>query len=84
MKYSLFALLVLLAACREPQVSRDEHRPGNPETPAGKVGQVTHDIAKDAGKAAKEVGKEIGKAARDAKAGWKEASERDKSARRDK
>jgi hypothetical protein len=79
-KYSALIVLALLAtACREPQVSRDEHRPGNPDTPAGKVGQVTHDIAKDAGKAAKEVGKEIGKAARDARAGWKEANERDKS-----
>lgn len=74
----LFLAVLLIAACRQPQASRDDAN-----TPAGKVGQAAHRVANDAGKAVKAAGKEIGKAAREARAGWNEAAERDRAKRRE-
>jgi hypothetical protein len=48
-------------------------------TPAGRVGQVAYEAAKESEKAAKVAGKELSKAAHEAHEGWKDAAEKDKA-----
>ena len=88
--FSLAALL-LLAACRHEHKS-SEDRSANPDSVAGKTGQAAYTVSKETEKAAVVVGKETGKAAnvlghkvaeaaKDAHAGWKDASSEDKAKR---
>jgi hypothetical protein len=69
------AVLAILSACSSPQSQTERQRQAN--TPAGKVGQVAHKVAVEAGKASQQIGRELNKAARDAHAGWKEAARKE-------
>jgi len=84
-------ILSLLTACGHSHEQAEEHS-ANPDSVAGKSGQAAYVAAKETGKAAVVVGKETGKvakvighkvaeAAKDAHAGWKDASEEDKAKR---
>jgi hypothetical protein len=71
------ALCTTLLACHRSESENRHIKDAN--TPAGKVGQVAYEAAKESGKAAKVVGKELSKAAHEAHEGWKEAAEKDKA-----
>ena len=71
------ALVIVVAGCRSHESPSQQHHEAN--TPAGKVGQAAHEVAKDAGKAARVVGRQLGKAAHQAHEGWKEAGERERA-----
>jgi len=70
--FSIFAV-----ACGRSESTQQQKQEAN--TPAGKVGQAAHGVAKVTGKAAKVAGRELGKAAHQAKEGWKEAGRKDKA-----
>lgn len=75
------ALVLFAAGCGSRESANQHHEEAN--TPAGKVGQAAHEVAKDAGKAARVVGRQLGKAAHDAREGWKEADAKEKAKRKD-
>jgi hypothetical protein len=74
------AAVLLLAGCGRHESTSQRRDEAN--TPAGKVGQAAHTVAKGTGKVLKEAGKEIGKAAHQAKEGWNEAAREDKAKNR--
>jgi type IV secretory pathway TrbL component len=81
---SVLGLASALTACgRSHHDSSSNRKPADENSPAFKVGEMTHEVTKDAGKAAKAAGRELGKEAHEMREGWKEAQRNDK-AKKDK
>jgi hypothetical protein len=77
-KVLILAGAISLGACsRSYESSSQREREAN--SPAGKVGQVAHKVAKGTGKVVKAAGKELGKAAHQAREGWKESARQDRA-----
>jgi hypothetical protein len=74
----LFAGIILwVTGCQPapPPSTTDTHR-GNPDTPAGKAGKIAYKVEKETEKAAREAARKIDQAARDARAGYKDAKKK--------
>ncbi len=71
-------ILLVAGACTPTPPPRDA-RAQDPNSAAGKAGQAAHKAAVSLDKAGRVIGKKLDKAARDAHAGWKEASRTDGS-----
>ena len=74
----IVAAALFLGACGRSSESASQ-REKEANSPAGKVGQVAHKVAKETGKVVKAAGKELGKAAHQAREGWKESARQDKA-----
>jgi hypothetical protein len=73
--------LLSLAGCLGSGQGEDQKR-ADANSAAGKVGKAAHAVAVQSGKAASAVGKDLSKMARQAHAGWQEASQQDKAKKR--
>ncbi len=62
----------MMTACQAPEPRRVGS--GDPDTAAGKAGKLAYKLEKETERAAKEADKKIDKAARDARAGYKDAA----------
>jgi hypothetical protein len=71
-------VLLLLTACDRSHESA-EHHSADPDSAAGKAGQAAYKVSKETEKAAKELGHKVAEAAKDAKAGFKDAKQEDKT-----
>jgi hypothetical protein len=67
--------VLLMTACQGPQPHQTTGRP-DPDTAAGKAGKLAYKVEKETERVAKEADKKIDQAARDARAGYREAQEK--------
>jgi len=72
------SVLFLFTACSGPHETA-EHHSADPDSAAGKAGQAAYKVSKETEKAAKELGHKVAEAAKDARAGYKDASQEDKA-----
>jgi hypothetical protein len=73
--------LLSLAGCIGSGQNQEQRR-ADANSAAGKLGKAAHSVAVQSGKAANAVGKDLGKMAREARAGWQEAAQQDKTKKR--
>ncbi len=69
---AIICLTLGLAACGRSRDDREHN------SPAFKVGEVSHALSKELGKAAKATGRELNKESHQAREGWNQAERNDK------
>ena len=66
------------ATARERERQRQEQLSRDADSAAGKAGKAAHEIATESEELARKAGRKLQEAARQAKAGWKEAEHEDR------